>query len=170
MKFWTKQLSPKNMTRLGLGLTLGMLATATSAQNGQGMGASQTQTCKGLTIELTSLQRTGPGDVTAQFMMRNMKNDDMAMFVYYGGANGKNTFLIDDSGTEWPKKRMDGNGNHRQALMAGVNTRYRLVFHLSEGGGDARVFQLIEWVQLLPLTGMGEIGWCKFQFSNVALN
>ena len=128
------------------------------------------QSCKGLQVGLTSLDRTGPGDVTAQFFLQNQNNDDMAIFVYYGGSNGKNTFLIDDSGSEWPKKRMDGNGNHRQAVMAGVKTKYSLVFHKASGGQEAKSFQVIVWAQLLPLTGMGETGWCKYQFSNVSLS
>jgi hypothetical protein len=169
MRVVTKILTSSLVAKLGLSVVLGLVASTASAQNGQAMNASRSQTCMGLTVELSSLERTGPGDVTARFMMRNITNDDMAMFVYYGGANGKNTFLIDDSGAEWPKKRMAGNGNRRQALMAGINTRYSLVFHIAEGGGDARVFQLIEWVQLLPLTGFGEKGWCKFQFADVPL-
>lgn len=125
--------------------------------------------CQGVEVQLNRITRTGPGDITADLMLRNTNNDDMAMFVYYGGANGKNTFLIDDSGGEWPKKRIDGNGNHRQAIMAGVPTRYSLIFHKAAGGQDARSFQVILWVQLLPLTGIGEVGWCKFQFPNVPL-
>jgi hypothetical protein len=132
-----------------------------------------TQMCGGIQIKLNSLQRVGLGDVAANFELLNTNNDDMAMFAYYGGANGHNTFLVDDSGTEWPKKRADGNGNHRQPLIAGVKTKYNLVFHLSAGGQDARVFQVILEAQLLPLTGMvpssRQFGWCKYQFRNVSL-
>jgi hypothetical protein len=129
------------------------------------------QTCRGLKVSLVSLVRSGPGDVTAHFMLLNTTNDDMATFVYYGGANGKNTFLIDDSGTEWPKKRgVDGNGNRRQALIAGTNTKYDLIFHVSTGGQDARTFQVITYFQLLPLSGMGELGWCNIKFPNVPLS
>lgn len=134
------------------------------------LAQGEAQSCKGLEVELTSLARTGPGDVTAQFVLQNQNNDDMAIFVYYGGSNGRNTFLIDDSGDEWPKKRIDGNGNHRKALMAGVKTKYSLVFHKAAGGQDAKTFQVFVWAQLLPLTGMGENGWCKYQFANVALS
>jgi hypothetical protein len=133
----------------------------------------RSQTCGGLEINVVSLTRTGPGDVTADFLLRNTKNDDMGMFVYYGGSNGRNTFLIDDSGTEWPKKRIDGNGNHRQALLAGVKTKYRLIFHVASGGQDARVFQLNAWVQLLPLVGMARpdtSGWCQFKFAGLPLS
>jgi hypothetical protein len=136
----------------------------------QAAAQERPQTCLGLEASLVSLSRTGPGDVTADFSVRNIKNDDMAMMLYYGGANGRNTFLIDDSGTEWPKKRVDGNGNHRRALMAGVNTKFSLVFHVAMGGQDARTFQVVLWPQLLPLSGMGELGFCKFQFRDVPLS
>jgi hypothetical protein len=137
----------------------------------QQTAAAQSQTCKGLQVTLVSLARTGPGDITASYLLRNTTNDDMATFVYYGGANGRNTFLIDDTGMEWPKKRgVDGNGNHRQPLIAGANTKYQLIFHVSSGGQDAKTFQVITYFQLLPLSGMGEIGWCNIKFPNVPLS
>ncbi len=150
-------------------LVLAAMATPGVASAADGDGA-RVQDCKGVSVELVSLAHTAPGDVTAEFQLLNTSNDDLAMFVYYNGANGKNTFLIDDSGTEWPKKRQDGNGNHRQALMAGVKTKYKLVFHVASGGNDAKTFQVVEWAQLLPLTGRGEVGWCKFQFKDVPAN
>jgi len=132
----------------------------------------ETHTCGGVDVTLVSLSRTGPGDVTANFTILNKNNDDLGTFTYYGGANGRNTFLIDDSGTEWPKKRGDGNGNRRQALIAGVKTKYSLIFHVSTGGQDAKTFQLISWFQILPLVGIAKPdvgGWCNYKFNNVPL-
>jgi hypothetical protein len=136
----------------------------------QQSASSRSQTCSGLKVSLVSLVRTGPGDVTASYLLFNTKNDDMATFVYYGGAAGKNTFLIDDSGSEWPKKKVSGNGNYRQALIAGVNTKYQIIFHIASGGQDARSFQVITYFQLLPLAGIGEFGWCSVKFPNVPLS
>ena len=156
------------LNRAALSRSLAIVLASASGTGAVAQGP--VQGCKGLQAQLNTLARTGPGDVTADLVLENTNNDDMATVVYYGGANGKNTFLIDDSGSEWPKKRIDGNGNHRQALMTGVRTRYSLTFHRVSGGQDARLFQVVIWAQLLPLAGMGEIGWCKFQYRDVPLS
>ena len=131
---------------------------------------AEPQTCAGVEVDIVSIKKTGPGDVTALFTLKNTSNEDRAMFTYSSGANGRNTFLIDNSGVEWDRKKLDGNGNHRQPLLMGVKANYALIFHLAEGGQDAKSFTAQFYPQILPLSGRGEVGWCDLKFRDVPLS
>lgn len=127
------------------------------------------QNCKGVVVELLSLKRSGPGDVVVEFFMQNTNNDDRATFFYYGGAGGNNTFLIDNQGNEWRKKKVGGNGNIRKALMGGVRTKHSLIFHIEAGGSDVSSFTVVLAPQILPLKGIGSYGFCNLKYPDMAL-
>lgn len=144
-----------------------LVSSVALAQSG---AENRTQDCKGISVELVSVKRTGQGDITAEFQLQNGNNDDRATFANYGRANGNNTYLIDNTGTEWPKKKAEGNGNRRQALMAGIRTKYKLTFHLTAGGNDATSVNVIYAPHILPLKGVGTFGYCNLKFANISLD
>ncbi len=146
-----------------------LVSFTAAAQTNTSVKSGGTQDCKGISYELVSLKRSDEAEVTAEFSVQNNNNEDRATFVYYGGARGKNTFLVDDAGNEWPKKKVSGNGNKRQALIAGVKVKYKLIFSIESGGQDATLFSVILNPHILPLSGMGNYGFCSLKFANVPL-
>lgn len=126
-------------------------------------------------MEVNSLKLEGRGTVVMDATYENLGNHNMRMAVYYGGASGKNTYLVSDTGEMWPKvkKYKGGGGTHGIVFIPGIKMKVKMKFKIRSGGQDARSFYLTNWVNFLSekgMTGPDEYGWCKIEIPNLQLS
>jgi hypothetical protein len=153
--------------------TSALLVLIGSAVNAQ---SSNVATCDGrLQLEVLSLKREGPGKIVGEFQYENLSNFTARIAVYYGGANGRDTYLVSNTGDKWPKIKayQGGGGTNKQIFMPGVKTKSTMRFSIVSGGNDATSFHIVNWTQLLAEQGMtlgtDKGGWCKFELRDVPL-
>jgi hypothetical protein len=161
-----------HLAKIGaLGFCLLPLAP-TSAQTAS---APLSAVCDGrLKLEVVSLTREGPGTVAMTVTYENLSNLNMRMGVYSGGANGRDTFLVSDTGEMWMKQKARHGGGDTRGIVyvPGVKMKVTMRFQIRTGGQDAKSFQLTNWLQLLAekgMTGPGEGGWCKMEVRSIPL-
>lgn len=137
---------------------------------------SNVATCDGrFQLEVLSLKREGPGKIVGVFQYENLSNFSARLAVYYGGANGRDTYLISNTGEKWPKIKAyrGGGGTDGQVFMPGVKTKSTMRFSVVTGGNDATSFHVVNWTHLLAEQGMtlgtDKGGWCKFEIRDIPL-
>ena len=133
--------------------------------------------CNGrLVMEVHTARRADRGSIDIEVEYLNLSNLDLRLAAYSGGANGRDTFLVDDTGEKWPMlgRRGGGGGNvEGKIFLPDVRTKVTYRFQLVTGGQGARVVNLTNWVQLLSPTGTslggGFGGFCKLEIRDIPL-
>lgn len=134
--------------------------------------AKQTN-CTGIfEMNVVSLQYTGPGKLLLVVEYENMSNQDYRLAVYNGGANGKDTVLVDNEGVRWDNDRATRQALSRQIFLPGVKTKVIYQFAQVTGGNDVKSGNFSNWIHLLKPSGMslgqpGYGGFCKFDVRDI---
>lgn len=128
-----------------------------------------------LRMEVQSLKQDGPGTLVMTATYENLTNLNMRLAVYSGGARGRDTFLVSDTGETWPKVKnyKGGGGTQKIVFIPGVKMKTTTKFQIRAGGQDAKEFNLTNWTHLLAekgMTGPDEGGWCKFEIRGLLLS
>ena len=134
-------------------------------------------TCSGrMRMEVLSAKRVDRGTIEIETEYLNLSNLDARLGVYYGGANGHDTFVVDNSGETWPlQKSYQGGGKNVQGKMfqPDVKTKVTYRFRLVSGGAEATKVNLTNWIHLLSPTGTslggGFGGFCKLEVRGIPL-
>lgn len=113
-----------------------------------------------LRLQVTDLQRRGPGVVEITVHYENLTNAELRSDIH--PRYGKATYLVDEEGAKWELTNVQG----ERLLMPGIRSRTLLVFQRAIGGQAAQRFVLSNPVLIQVARGgalAGLNGWCEFR-------
>jgi hypothetical protein len=117
-----------------------------------------------LHVYVVSTKKTG-GTVSLSLLYENAANVAYRIAQYHGGANGRNTILVDNNGDQWEMASNDLGGKQ---FMPHVKTRVNLNFTRATGGNDATTFTLVGYAQILDVAGATlDADWVKLTISGI---
>jgi hypothetical protein len=155
-----------------LGSSLLAMALAVTPQWAEAKPTKQTDCTGILEMNVVSLEYTGPGKLVLIVEYENTSNQDYRLAVYDGGANGRDTFLVDNEGVRWVNDRPTRQALSRQVFLHGMKTKVTYQFAQVSGGNDVKSVAFVNWLHLLKPTGMslgqaGYGGFCKFDVRDI---
>jgi hypothetical protein len=111
------------------------------------------------------------GRITLTIEYENLMHVDRRYAVYNGGANGRDTLLLDDNGNTWEMlKRYKGGGEgmRRKLFRPGKPVKVTLIFSKESGDISANTFDLVNWVHILsPVGATSDPKWVKVEIAGI---
>ena len=123
-----------------------------------------------LRVEVAAVKKTGyKVDLTLTY--ENLTNVDHRMAIYNGGANGKDTMLIDSEGETWEMLKAYKGGAKGPAgkiFIPGVKVKVPITFVKETGNIDVEKFSLISHVHILASSGVtSKPHWTKVTIKDI---
>ena len=112
-------------------------------------------------ITVLSAKKTG-GTISLVATYENFSNSDCRINFYNGGANGRNTILVDSNGEQW---EMSDHTERGKQLLSSGSIRVSLTFTKPVGDVSASSFSLVNYIQMLP--EHGDETWIKATISDI---
>lgn len=108
-----------------------------------------------LRVRVVSVKRTG-NKIDLTLTYENLTNVDHRMAIYNGGANGRDTMLIDNEGDTWEMLKGYKGGAKGPAdkiFLPGMEVKVPITFVKETGSLDATSFTLINHVHIVASAG-----------------
>ncbi|HTG32262.1 MAG TPA: hypothetical protein VLB76_04975 [Thermoanaerobaculia bacterium] len=123
-----------------------------------------------LRVEVVSVKKTGyKVDLTLTY--ENLTNVDHRMAIYNGGANGKDTMLIDSEGEKWEMLKAYKGGTKGPAgkiFVPSLKVKVPITFVKETGNLDVEKFTLINHVHILASSGAtSKPHWTKVTIKDI---